>query len=64
MIRVQGALQADNNLDDCRPLLNFLKVCVTQSGQHNVPVTVQTLPVLTVPPDRHLIDSYDAIGSS
>ena len=43
--RVYGALQGDNKLEECHPLLNFLKVCMSRAGPHNVPVTVQLLPV-------------------
>jgi hypothetical protein len=53
---VYGALQGDNKLEECHPLLNFLKVCMSRAGPHNVPVTVQLLPVLAVPPDHFLID--------
>ena len=54
--RVYGVLQGDNKLEECRPLLNFLKVCMSRAGPHNVPVTVQLSPVLAIPPDHFLID--------
>jgi hypothetical protein len=44
--RVYGVLQGDNKLEECRPLLNFLKVCMSRAGPHNVPVTVQLLQYL------------------
>ena len=52
--RIYPALTRDNKVDECRPLLNFLKAALTLHAPNNVQAVAREWPVLPRPPNAKL----------